>query len=58
MHGDLVGLRQSFPRNYSCLNLYTFIYETGGIELLMLEVVVAIASSVVMVNDTLAGADL
>ena len=34
------------------------VYATGGSELLMLEVVVDIARSVVMVNATLAGADL
>ena len=33
-------------------------YDTGGILLLMLEVVVAMASKVVMVKETLAGADL
>ena len=36
----------------------TLVYATGGSELLMLEVVVDIARSVVMVNATLAGADL
>ena len=33
-------------------------YETGGIELLMLDVVVAMAKRVVIVRDTRAGADL
>ena len=34
------------------------VYATGGRELLMLEVVVDMAKRVVMVRDTLAGADL
>ena len=34
------------------------VYATGGRELLMLEVVVDMAKRVVMVKDTLAGADL
>ena len=34
------------------------VYATGGRELLMLEVVVDMASKVVMVSITLAGADL
>ena len=38
--------------------ILTLVYATGGNELLMLAVVVDIASRVVMVNMTRAGADL